>query len=91
MKPPDTSADKQEGHAMLAVGFDSVKRLFLVQNSWGDEDWPEKDIKKKSKDKMMYGRCWIPYEWFEGTINNLASTYDFWVIKTQPLPAKGNK
>ena len=35
---------------MIAVGFDKIRRLFLVQNSWG-EDWP-----KNYKDDRCKGR-----------------------------------
>lgn len=76
-KIPSTLKDLHEhgGHALLAVGFDSAKKLFLIQNSWGTK-WPA-----KVKDQGRKGYCWIPYEWFETVRNGRPITYDFWVIK----------
>lgn len=75
-KPPaDFSPSALGSHTMLAVGFDPANRRFLVQNSWGKE-W----------NKVLGGRVWIPYEWFEldyvrgGKARPV--TYDFWVIQT---------
>ncbi|PMD46090.1 cysteine proteinase [Hyaloscypha variabilis F] len=75
VKPPTKDFKDKGGHALVAVGFDSSKRLFLVQNSWG-KDWPA-----NCKDEKMKGRFWMPYEWFEAVVNGLPITYDFWVIK----------
>lgn len=74
-KPPTGNFEKDGRHAMMAVGFDAARRLFLIQNSWGKE-WP-----KGCKDEKMKGRFWMPYEWFEVLVNGLPITYDFWVIK----------
>lgn len=38
------------GHAMLIVGYDRKKRLFLIRNSWGTQ-WG------------IQGYCWIPYDY----------------------------
>jgi C1A family cysteine protease len=38
------------GHAVLAVGYDNTKRVFIVRNSWGP-DWGAK------------GYCYMPYEY----------------------------
>ena len=38
------------GHAILAVGFDDIKQIFIVRNSWG-KDWGDS------------GYCYIPYEY----------------------------
>lgn len=38
------------GHAMMAVGYDDVSRLFLVRNSWSAK-WG------------IEGYCWIPYDY----------------------------
>lgn len=80
-------------HAMMVVGFDSEKRRFLVQNSWGTEEWLPKCAEK------MQGRMWMPYEWFEqeymwSTVNPEQKTVfftdpiaqDFWVIKYGEQP-----
>ncbi|OAP61580.1 hypothetical protein AYL99_03783 [Fonsecaea erecta] len=76
VKPPTNKSEDMGGHAMMAIGFDSAKKLFLVQNSWGST-WPA-DI----TDASLKGRFWMPYEWFERSVNNLPCTYDYWVIKT---------
>jgi hypothetical protein len=71
--PKDLSNVKRtDGHAMLAVGFNASKQLFLVQNSWGT-NWPESMPEKKRT-----GRFWMPYAWFDSKQKH---TYDFWVIK----------
>lgn len=52
-KMPMPNADKENclgGHAVLVVGYDSSKKLFLVQNSWGGE-WGEN------------GFFYMPYEY----------------------------
>ncbi|RPJ81626.1 MAG: hypothetical protein EHM13_10135, partial [Acidobacteria bacterium] len=41
-------AAAEGGHAMLIVGYDNPRRMFIVRNSWG-EDWGER------------GYCQIPY------------------------------
>lgn len=56
IKPLTKDFKDEGGHALMAVGFDSSKRLFLVQNSWGKE-WPA-----GCKDEKMKGRFWMPYE-----------------------------
>jgi C1A family cysteine protease len=38
------------GHAVVAVGYDNTKRVFIVRNSWGPE-WGAK------------GYCYMPYEY----------------------------
>jgi hypothetical protein len=76
LKPSDNNTVHDiGGHAMMAVGFDKTRRLFLVQNSWG-ENWPE-----NCKDNRCKGRFWMPYEWFEYVVGNRPTTYDYWVIK----------
>lgn len=79
IRPPtnDSELKAYDGrHALLAVGFDAVKRLFYIQNSWGD-DHPT---------KQSGGRFWMPYEWFETNKH----TYDFWVIKCADTKVKGD-
>lgn len=50
VKVPDPPNDPHMGgHAMLIVGADPVRRVFIVRNSWGDT-WGDK------------GHCYIPYE-----------------------------
>lgn len=46
------------GHAVVCVGFDDDKKMFLVRNSWGSS-WGEE------------GYCWFPYDYL--TDSNLAS------------------
>lgn len=46
---PDLTKEKQiGGHAMVCVGFDDQKQLFIVRNSWGPK-WGDK------------GYCYFPY------------------------------
>jgi hypothetical protein len=45
----ERNAPGQGGHAMLIVGYDNRRRMFIVRNSWG-EDWGDR------------GYCWIPYD-----------------------------
>jgi len=59
------------GHALLAVGYNDNKQVFIVRNSWGEE----------FGDK---GYCYIPYEFFTGTfVNNdseQANTFSYWCL-----------
>ena len=50
------SHKKVGGHAVALVGFDDVKRAWLIKNSWG-EDWGEK------------GFAWISYDDPSGVAN----------------------
>lgn len=45
----EAAARPGSGHAMLLVGYDAAKELWLVRNSWGPT-WAEG------------GYCWIPFE-----------------------------
>ncbi|TAK83722.1 MAG: peptidase [Aquabacterium sp.] len=46
---PDATNDKPiGGHAMMCVGYDDAKQMFLVRNSWGS-GWG------------LNGYCWMPY------------------------------
>ncbi|OZA67864.1 MAG: peptidase C1 [Sphingobacteriia bacterium 39-39-8] len=42
------------GHAVMAVGYDNVKRRFLIRNSWG-EAWGNK------------GHAWMPFDYITHT------------------------
>lgn len=53
------------GHAVLAVGYDNVRRRFIVRNSW-DTDWG------------MEGYFTMPYDYLDPN-SNLAD--DFWTIR----------
>jgi hypothetical protein len=74
--PPEESTEKMGKHALLAVGYDHAKSLFLVQNSWGN--WWD------AKDELMMGRFWMPYKWFTALDpgNNIPTpvTFDCWCI-----------
>ncbi len=48
------------GHAVMAVGFDSVKKLMLVRNSWGTS-WGQR------------GYFWMPFDYF--TNSNLSDDF----------------
>ncbi|MCJ1241007.1 hypothetical protein MMC14_009011 [Varicellaria rhodocarpa] len=56
------------GHAVLAVGYDADKELFLIRNSWG-EDWGRNPEKSRTtwvgEDARMSGHFWMPFSWFE--------------------------
>jgi C1A family cysteine protease len=59
--PMPSSKDKMiGGHAVLAVGYDDNKRLFIVRNSWGDT-WGDK------------GYFYMPYSYI--TNHNLADDF----------------
>ena len=61
MVPMPSSSDSVEGgHAVLLVGYDAVKKLFIVRNSWG-EGWGDN------------GYCYFPMEYL--TNANLASDF----------------
>jgi C1A family cysteine protease len=47
---PGANEKVMGGHAVVAVGYDDGKRLFVIRNSWGDE-WGQK------------GYCLMPYEY----------------------------
>ena len=90
--PPATEQRVTGRHAVLAIGYDTGRSRFLIQNSWGTAEWPFpswSDI--KPKDEKMRGYCWMPYEWFRpgawkysrGSLQGQTVTFtsDFWVIK----------
>ena len=86
VNPSDVDlGDSDDVHTLLAIGFDSSKRLFLIQNSWGEYyTKPEEGSK---------GRFWMPYEWFEVVVNNEDDgedvfVSDYWVIKPAPPQSK---
>lgn len=64
VKMPGPKEVFQGGHAVLIVGYDRTKKLFLLRNSWGTSWSP------------MQGYCWIPYEY----ILSKSLAYDLWVI-----------
>jgi hypothetical protein len=45
-------------HAMIIVGYDEKRKLFLVRNSWGTA-WAA------GNDKGFKGHAWVPYEYVE--------------------------
>ena len=77
VKPPTQNVVKRGRHTILAVNFDPGRRLFLVQNSAGSK-WPQNYA---GADERLCGCFWMPYEWFEATVNGQPITYDFWVLK----------
>jgi len=65
---PNTDTEKQiGGHAMMCVGYDTDKQVFIVRNSWNNS-WGDK------------GYCYIPFDYLANTDLQLAS--DFWTIET---------
>ena len=47
---PQHNDSSQGGHAILIVGFDDNRQLFIVRNSWG-ADWGDR------------GYCYFPYSY----------------------------
>jgi C1A family cysteine protease len=47
---PDYNESSLGGHAMLMVGYDLKRKVFLAQNSFG-VDWG------------LYGYCWMPFDY----------------------------
>jgi len=61
------------GHALMAVGYNSTKKAFLIQNSWGD-------FYDHAADESG-GRFWMPYEWFDLVNDGSLVISDYWAIK----------
>ena len=67
-----TSTEDNDGHVVLAVGFDDKKKRILCQNSWGlnKAAWASPDAD--------YNRFfWMPYSW----IDDYDATSDFWTVR----------
>ena len=75
VKPPTKTFEDKGGHALMAVGVDPSRELFLIQNSWGTEG------PANCENEKMKGRFRMPYEWFKAVVGGKPITYDFWVIK----------
>jgi C1A family cysteine protease len=41
MPMPQQSEKLMGGHAVLCVGYDDAKKVFIIRNSWGDQ-WGDK-------------------------------------------------
>ncbi|MEW6991230.1 C1 family peptidase [Colwelliaceae bacterium 6441] len=71
MTMPCPKEPRLGGHALLVVGFDDEKEVFIVRNSWGEE----------FGDK---GYCYMPYEFFTGSysINGKVqdNTFSYWCL-----------
>ncbi len=57
---PAPSGSRAGGHAVLAVGYDIPRRMFLIRNSWGKR-WGDK------------GYFWMPFDYLSNP--NLSSDY----------------
>jgi C1A family cysteine protease len=55
---PSPEESPAGGHSMVIVGYDEARKLYEIDNSWGEE-WGDK------------GRCWIPYSYFESEASDL--------------------
>ena len=53
-KVPMPSGEPIGGHAMLNVGYDTGKQVYIVRNSWGT-DWGDK------------GYCYFPFAYIENS------------------------
>ncbi|GAA6205835.1 C1 family peptidase [Thalassotalea sp. SU-HH00458] len=71
MTMPCPTEARLGGHALLAVGYDDDKKVFIVRNSWGDE----------FGDK---GYCYMPYEFFTSgyPLNGKTqdNTFSYWCL-----------
>ena len=61
----ESSREKHGCHAMLAVGYSDVDKVFIVRNSWGTK-WGDA------------GYCYIPYDYLMSKKFNIG---DSWIIK----------
>lgn len=71
MTMPCEKEPRLGGHALLAVGFDDDKKVFIVRNSWGEE----------FGDK---GYCYMPYDFFTGSYQQEGeqqdNTFSYWCL-----------
>jgi len=67
-------------HAMIIVGYDDDRKLFLVRNSWGT-NWAAEN------DKGYKGHAWIPYEYIKKYVFDPTSLE---VIKTEHITVSPN-
>lgn len=74
MSMPNKDDIRLGGHAMLAVGFDDEKEMFIVRNSYG-ETFGDK------------GYCYIPYQFFIGRYNTAEgeanNTFSYWCLSAE--------
>jgi len=61
----ESSRGAHGAHAMLAVGYSDIDKVFIVRNSWG-ETWGDN------------GYCYIPYDYL---MNSKYNHGDSWIIK----------
>jgi C1A family cysteine protease len=71
MTMPDANEPRLGGHALLAVGYDDDKSVFIVRNSWGEEFGDN-------------GYCYMPYEFFTSgyPLNGKTqeNTFSYWCL-----------
>ena len=71
MQMPAEDEIRLGGHALLIVGFDEEKQVFIVRNSWGEEFGEQ-------------GYCYMPYEFFTGTYKQgdtvTDNTFSYWCL-----------
>jgi C1A family cysteine protease len=71
MTMPCEKEPRLGGHALLAVGYDDHKEVFIVRNSWGEE----------FGDK---GYCYMPYEFFTSSYQDNEqsqdNTFSYWCL-----------
>jgi C1A family cysteine protease len=71
MVMPNPDETRLGGHALLAVGFDDEKEVFIVRNSWGEEFGDG-------------GYCYMPYAFFTSQYTNGDSqddnTFSYWCL-----------
>jgi len=52
LSPPNSASNLMGAHAMVVIGYDNLKKVFIVRNSWGCK-WGNN------------GHCEIPYCFFD--------------------------
>ncbi|GLX80045.1 hypothetical protein tinsulaeT_33850 [Thalassotalea insulae] len=71
MAMPSPTDVRLGGHALLAVGYDDKREMFIVRNSWGEE----------FGDK---GYCYMPYEFFSTKFKQgdeeQDNTFSYWCL-----------
>lgn len=71
MTMPSPDEPRLGGHALLAVGYDDEKQVFIVRNSWGEEFGDN-------------GYCYMPYEFFASQYDQgdtkHDNTFSYWCL-----------
>jgi len=67
--PMPGQGDREHGgHAVLVVGYDEARRVFIVRNSWGGR-WGDG------------GHFYLPYDFFTHRVAGRSLAWDFWTLR----------